>query len=103
MKKFSSLLLILSLVFLTACANTETFGTTAEQTADTTHSAETTTASEQTSETTTERKYIFETQIRETTPMKTETPELQEKIETKVESSDKASAIKDVEVKSIQE
>ena len=81
MKKFLSLLLILSLVFLTACANTETFGTTAEQTDDMTQTTETTTASEQTSETTTERKYIFETQIRETTPIKTEAPELQEKIE----------------------
>ena len=88
MKKMLSLLLVLSLVVLTACANTENPDTTTEQITDTTQTTETTTASEQTTETsrqteetTTERKYIFETEICETTPMKTEIPELQEKIE----------------------
>ncbi len=84
MKKFLSLLLVPSLVFLTACANTETTDTAESvlQTTETTSTLEQTTeSSEQTSETTTERKYIFETEVRETTPIRTESPELQEKID----------------------
>lgn len=81
MKKYISLLLVLSLVFLTACANEEIADSTPEQTADTTQTTETTTASEQASETTTEKQYVYETEIRETEPLQTESPELQEKID----------------------
>ena len=77
MKKMLSLLLVLSLVFLTACANTVNPDTTTEQTTDTTKTTETTTASE----TITEKKYVYETEIRETEPLQTESPELQKKID----------------------
>ena len=77
MKKFFSLLWILSLVFLTACTNTVNPDTTTDPTTDTTKTTETTTASE----TITEKKYVYETEIRETEPLQTETPELQEKID----------------------
>ena len=46
MKKFFSLLWILSLVFLTACTNTVNPDTTTDPTTDTTKTTETTTASE---------------------------------------------------------
>ncbi len=83
MKKFLSLLLVLSLVFLTACANTETSDTTIDPNADTTQTTETTTASEQTTETSesTRPLPVYETEIRETAPLHTEIPELQEKID----------------------
>ncbi|MBQ8496481.1 MAG: hypothetical protein IJ489_03375 [Clostridia bacterium] len=85
MKNFFSLLLILSLVFLTACANTDNPETTTERSHETTKttstSEQTTETSEQTTETTSEKKYLFETEIRETTPIRTESPELQEKID----------------------
>ncbi len=83
MKKILSLLLVLSLVFLTACANTETNDTTTEQTTETAQTSDTTTISEQTSETseTTRPFPVYETEIRETEPLQTEIPELQEKID----------------------
>ena len=79
MKKFFSL--ILSLVFLTACANTEIHDTPTGLTTDTTQTTATTATSEQTSGTTTEKQYIYATEIRETEPLQTEIPELQEKID----------------------